>query len=201
MRITLASILLAITAEAAPLIAIGGIPILSTVRLARVIPVVVGGPQDTFIPNIVSASPGDIIQFQFSSGNHTVTQSAANAPCQPLQATVPGAIHSGHIPFQAGQQTVGVFNMPVTSSATMFLYCATGPHCQTGQVMIVNPLSTDQLVSYSRLAAGAPANIDGTTVAGGVVGQIPLASAAFIPAAEEEGPPGGAPPVGNATAT
>ena len=100
---------------------------------------VVGGPQDTFVPNTVKAAVGDIIQFQFSNGNHTVTQSAADAPCQPLQATVPTAIHSGHIPFQDGQTTVGTFNMPVTSTDTMFLYCATGPHCQEGQVMIVNP--------------------------------------------------------------
>ncbi|PKS08365.1 hypothetical protein jhhlp_005309 [Lomentospora prolificans] len=182
-------------AHAAPQFLIGGttlgaIPILSTVRIARVIPVVVGGPQDTFVPNVVSAAPGDIIQFQFSSGNHTVTQSSAEAPCQPLQATVPGAVHSGHIPFQAGQQTVGVFNMPVTSSNTMFLYCATGPHCQNGQVMAVNPA-----------AAGAPANVDGTTVQGGVVGEIPLASAAFTPPADQGqggGPPPAA-PVGNVT--
>lgn len=80
-----------------------------------------------------------MIQFQFSSGNHTVTQSAAELACQPLQATVAGAIHSGHIPFEAGQTTVGVFNMPVLSTGTMYLYCATGPHCLEGQVMVVNP--------------------------------------------------------------
>ncbi|KAI2463226.1 hypothetical protein F4781DRAFT_134544 [Annulohypoxylon bovei var. microspora] len=105
----------------------------------RIVPVVVGGAQDTFVPNTVTAVIGDIIQFQFSNGNHTVTQSAENSPCQPLQATVATAIHSGHIPFQDGQTTVGTFNMPVTSTDTMFLYCATGPHCQEGQVMIVNP--------------------------------------------------------------
>jgi plastocyanin len=108
-------------------------------RQNRLIPVVVGGQQDIFVPNSVRASIGDIIQFQFSSGNHTVTQSSLDAPCQPLQATDPGAIHSGHIPFVEGQTTVGTFNMPVISTEPMFLYCATGPHCQTGQVMIVNP--------------------------------------------------------------
>jgi hypothetical protein len=108
-------------------------------RANQLIPVVVGGTQDTFVPNVVVAALGDVIQFQFSNGNHTVTQSAANAACQPLQATVPTAIHSGHIPFQAGQTTVGTFNMPITSLEPMFLYCATGPHCQNGQVMVINP--------------------------------------------------------------
>lgn len=195
MRFSLASTLLAATAQAAPQFFIGTpvstVPILSAVRFARVIPVVVGGPQDTFVPNVVAASPGDIIQFQFSSGNHTVTQSTAEAPCQPLQAALPGAVHSGHIPFVEGQQTVGVFNMFVTNTNTMFLYCATGPHCRNGQVMVVNPLTTDQVVAMNKVAAGTAASTDGTTVQGGVVGEIPLASAAFIIPTNTGGPPGG----------
>jgi plastocyanin len=47
------------------------------------------------VPNIVTAAVGDVVQFQFSNGNHTVTQSAQDAACQPLQATVATAIHSG----------------------------------------------------------------------------------------------------------
>lgn len=105
----------------------------------KIIPVVVGGQQDVFIPNRVTAAPGDIIQFQFNSGNHTVTQSAEDQACVPLQQTVAGAVHSGHIPFTTGQETVGTFNMVVKNTDTMFLYCATGPHCQEGQVMVVNP--------------------------------------------------------------
>ena len=100
---------------------------------------IVGGPQDTFVPNAVQAAVGDVIQFQFSNGNHTVTQSNEGEACQPLQKTVPGAIHSGHVPFQDGQATVGTFNMPVVSAEPMFLYCATGPHCKEGQMMIINP--------------------------------------------------------------
>ncbi|CAI0649363.1 unnamed protein product [Colletotrichum noveboracense] len=105
----------------------------------QLIPVVVGGAQDTFVPNLITAQVGDVVQFQFSNGNHTVTQSAEGAACQPLQDTVPTAIHSGHIPFKDGQAMVGTFNMPITSTATMFMYCATGPHCQEGQVLVINP--------------------------------------------------------------
>ncbi|EFQ35780.1 uncharacterized protein GLRG_10975 [Colletotrichum graminicola M1.001] len=161
----------------------------------QIIPVVVGGPQDTFVPNLIQAQVGDIVQFQFSNGNHTVTQSAEGAACQPLQATNAGAIHSGHIPYQDGQAMVGTFNMPVTSTAPMFLYCATGPHCQEGQVMVINPTSATQVVQYSKLSAASQKSVDGTTVAGGAVGQIPLANAAFVPApAKAGGAGGGAPP-------
>ncbi|KAH6662651.1 hypothetical protein F5X68DRAFT_106258, partial [Plectosphaerella plurivora] len=151
------------------------------------IPVVVGGPQDTFVPNSVNAAVGDVIQFQFSNGNHTVTQSTETTPCQPLQQTNANAIHSGHIPFQDGQATVGTFNMPVTNTDPLFLYCATGPHCQEGQVMIVNPISPEQVVKFNKAAAGAAANIDGTTVVGGAVGSIALTAAAFVPAPAQQG--------------
>ncbi|KAF2998676.1 hypothetical protein E8E14_001698 [Neopestalotiopsis sp. 37M] len=57
-----------------------------SVRANQIIPVVVGGPQDTFVPNVVTAAVGDVVQFQFSNGNHTVTQSAQDVGCQPLQA-------------------------------------------------------------------------------------------------------------------
>ncbi|KAI2776626.1 hypothetical protein F4815DRAFT_334573 [Daldinia loculata] len=162
----------------------------------RIIPVVVGGPQDTFVPNTVKASVGDIIQFQFSNGNHTVTQSTQNAPCTPLE----GGIHSGHIPFKDGQTTVGTFNMPVTNADALFLYCATGPHCQEGQVMVVNPADDQQIVDYAKGSQSTTASVDGTTVIGGTVASIPLDAAAFVPAPAQQGAPAGAPPAAAAPA-
>ncbi|KAH7134733.1 hypothetical protein B0J13DRAFT_641370 [Dactylonectria estremocensis] len=163
-------------------------------RANKLIPVVVGGTQDTFVPNSVQAAVGDVIQFQFSSGNHTVTQSAEDAPCQPLQLTVAGAVHSGHVPYEAGQTTVGTFNMPVTSTDPTFFYCATGPHCQNGQIMVVNPANDEQILTYSKISAAAALNVDGTDVSGGTVGEIAIEAAAFDMPVEEAAPPGEAPP-------
>ncbi|KKY30013.1 putative extracellular serine-rich protein [Diaporthe ampelina] len=92
-------------------------------------------------PNYVKANPGDVLQFQFFLTNHTVTQSAGPAnPCSPLQATVPGAIHSGFIPgaMLHGSDTVGAFDVMVQNTEPMYIYCAQGSHCQLGQVMVVN---------------------------------------------------------------
>ena len=163
----------------------------------RVIPVIVGGEQDVFIPNVVQAAVGDTIQFQFSAGNHTATQSTADAACVPLE----GGVHSGHVPFEDGQTTVGVFEMPVTSTDTMFMYCATGPHCQLGQVLVVNPTTDQQVIDYANNALQAPENVDAGDVIGGTVRDIPLEEAAFVPpppAEEEEG--GGAAGGGEAAA-
>ncbi|TVY80199.1 Extracellular serine-rich protein [Fusarium oxysporum f. sp. cubense] len=172
-------------------------------RANRIIPVVVGGAQDTFVPNMIRAAAGDVIQFQFSSGNHTVTQSSEDSPCQPLQATQAGVIHSGHIPFQAGQTTVGTFNVPLNNTEPIYLYCATGPHCQIGQVMAINPPSEENLVQFSKKAAGALANVDAGAATGGTVGEIPLAEAAFTPAEEEAppAPPAESPPAASSAAS
>jgi hypothetical protein len=143
-------------------------------RQNQIIPVIVGGPQDTFIPNTLSAAVGDIIQFQFSNGNHTVTQSSADAACQPLT----GGVHSGHIPFVDGQADVGTFNMPVTSTEPMFLYCATGPHCQEGQVMVVNAANARQVAEYAKKSQATTESVDGTDVVGGTAGKIGLDIAA-----------------------
>ncbi|ETS75038.1 hypothetical protein PFICI_13522 [Pestalotiopsis fici W106-1] len=161
-----------------------------SVRANQIIPVVVGGPQDTFVPNVVTAAVGDVVQFQFSNGNHTVTQSAQDVGCQPLQASVATAIHSGHIPFVDGQTTVGTFSMPVTSTDPMFLYCATGPHCQEGQVIVINPANVQQVVDYAKISQASSQSGDGTNVVGGTVAQIPLDLAAFTPApAQAAAPP------------
>ncbi|KZM25964.1 hypothetical protein ST47_g2897 [Ascochyta rabiei] len=159
-------------------------------RANQIIPVVVGGPQDTFVPNSVVAAVGDIIQFQFSNGNHTVTQSTADTACTPMEA----GVHSGHIPFQDGQTEVGTFNVPVTSTDAMFLYCATGPHCQEGQVMIVNPASAQQVADYAKLSQATEKSTDGGEPVGGSAGKIALDQAAFTPAPPEEAAAGGPPP-------
>lgn len=106
-----------------------------------VIPVVVGGVQVTYMPNVVVAAPGNIVQFQFSAGNHTVTQSSEMQTCAPMQVAAgqPEAVNSGHLPFTPGATTVSTFEMVVNNTQPMFIYCATGPHCQLGQVMVINP--------------------------------------------------------------
>ncbi|KAI3391532.1 hypothetical protein diail_7176 [Diaporthe ilicicola] len=167
----------------------------------KIIPVLVGGTALTFTPNSVTANPGDVLQFQFAARNHTVTQSRPTSPCQPLAAG-PGApdapgtaagVNSGFIPFDGGASgMVGTFTVPVMNTQPMFLYCAQAMHCQQGMVMTVNAQPTD-LIDYFNAAAAAPANIPARSVAGGIVGAIPLANAVL--------PKGPAPAAANGTAT
>ncbi|EGO56044.1 hypothetical protein NEUTE1DRAFT_82983 [Neurospora tetrasperma FGSC 2508] len=132
-----------------------------------------------FSPNKISAEPGEAIQFQFVAGNHTVTQSTFDNPCQPIamHSNVTG-INSGFMPVAAGLAAasakdgksmngttsghggnVPVYTVMVKNKNPMWLYCAQGKHCQNGMVMVVNenPSSnaTKSLQNYKALAAKA----------------------------------------------
>ncbi|CZT08500.1 uncharacterized protein RCO7_08183 [Rhynchosporium graminicola] len=198
MKFILSSAVFAATVGALPnsfttLTATGGLVV---PRANQLIPVVVGGPQDTFAPNSIVAAVGDVIQFQFSNGNHTATQSTIEAPCTPLA----GGMSSGHIPFVDGQTDVGTFNMPVLTTEPMLIYCATGPHCQTGQVMIINPANAAQVVAFVKAAQASAPSVDSDLITAGTVGKLPLGNAAFTPDKPQGGGATGGAPLAQAPA-
>lgn len=154
---------------------------------SKIITIVVGSTVRNkslaFTPADVKAAPGDILQFQFSQINHTVTQSTFNEPCRPIQQSNPTAagIHSGFIAVTANSTTVQTFDVPINDTKPLFIYCAQGPHCQLGMVMVVNAEGTENLAAYKALAANATLNVPAKDFKGGVLGSIPAASAAKPP--------------------
>ncbi|CRJ80472.1 hypothetical protein BN1723_008405 [Verticillium longisporum] len=120
----------------------------------------------TFSPEKITAPPGSMVQFQFMGGNHTVTQSTFDNPCQPMGIvqTDPNSppkvgIFSGYVPVAAsanmGQRPV--FSIMVNDTKPIWLYCQQGPHCQRGMSMVINenPASnnTKTLANYKAAAA------------------------------------------------
>ncbi|RDW59762.1 hypothetical protein BP6252_12849 [Coleophoma cylindrospora] len=150
---------------------------------SKIIKIVVGSPDRNkslvFTPNDIKAAPGDVLQFQFSMINHTVTQSTFANPCMPIAGSEPNAaeIHSGFVPVGANQTTVTTFEVPINNTQPMYLYCAQGPHCMLGMVMTVNAAANQSFAEYKAAAAKATANVPATTVKGGVLGSIPAADA------------------------
>jgi plastocyanin len=95
-----------------------------------------------FVPDTVTADVGDMIQFQFANGNHTVTQSTFDNPCQPIamHSNVTG-FFSGFQPVAAAKNLTGmvpVVTMPVNVATPMWFYCSQGKHCEAGMVLVVN---------------------------------------------------------------
>ncbi|KAH8676456.1 hypothetical protein BGZ60DRAFT_482931 [Tricladium varicosporioides] len=149
----------------------------------RVITIVVGSPtlnkSLVFTPNEVTAQPGDILQFQFSRINHTVTQSSFSSPCQPLSAPGVEPINSGFIPTTANATEVVTFNVPINDTKPIWMYCAQGPHCMLGMVLSINAPTTgnETFAAYKAASAQAKANIPAAAVKGGVMGMIPSSKA------------------------
>jgi plastocyanin len=93
----------------------------------------------TFSPNNLVADVGDMVQFQFGVGNHTVTQSTFDAPCLPLGAgTNVTGISTGFMPVAADATTAPLYTIPILNKTPIWLYCAQGKHCQNGMVMVIN---------------------------------------------------------------
>ncbi|KAI0362650.1 hypothetical protein OH77DRAFT_1416917 [Trametes cingulata] len=109
----------------------------------------------TFNPNVVTANNGDVIQFQFLSKNHTVTQSTFNAPCSNItdaSGTVTG-VDSGYQFVPGNATSFPVWSITVNNaSAPLWFYCRQANHCQMGMVFAVNPT---QDKSYDLFKANA----------------------------------------------
>jgi plastocyanin len=135
--------------------------------------VINGTAAQKFFPEKIVAAPGDTIQFQFRGGNHTLTQSTFDNPCEPiaLHSNVTG-IYSGFMPIAAGAQSIPVFTVPVNDTRPMWFYCSQGRHCQNGMVMVVNENTaanaSRSLDNFKVAAAQAPNNLPGGILPGGV---------------------------------
>ena len=94
-----------------------------------------------FAPEKLTANPGEVVQFQFPYGNHTVTQSTFDKPCEPIGQT--GNITGFHSGFQpaAASQAMGMtstYSIMINDTKPVWVYCAQAKHCEAGMVMVIN---------------------------------------------------------------
>ncbi|KAI0302343.1 hypothetical protein B0F90DRAFT_1667553 [Multifurca ochricompacta] len=65
----------------------GAVLVIACLAAAKTIVITVGGNTTTFVPQSVAAALGDIVTFNFVSGNHTATESTFSNPCIPAHET------------------------------------------------------------------------------------------------------------------
>ncbi|ESK95404.1 extracellular serine-rich protein [Moniliophthora roreri MCA 2997] len=102
-----------------------------------------------FSPNTITAQVGDVVRFNFSGspGNHSITQSTFQNPCQPM----PGGFDSGWVFIPENglpPDSDPIWNLTITNtSAPIWFFCkqlVPMPHCTTGMVGAINaPTSGD----------------------------------------------------------
>ncbi|KAI1187721.1 Cupredoxin [Nemania serpens] len=128
-----------------------------------------------FYPDNLKAAAGDMIQFQFLAGNHSVVQSNFDNPCTPIQAHVANAtgFFSGYmnVAASAASGQIPVYTVEVKDTKPLWVYCSQGKHCQAGMAMVVNENtaanSSRSLANFKSLAAQAPANLDPSSITTG----------------------------------
>jgi len=136
-----------------------------------------------YTPDNLKADVGDKVQFQFIAGNHTVTQSTFDQPCQPISmnSNITG-IFSGFQPAaaSAAQGKIPVFTISITDTKPMWLYCSQARHCQGGMTMVINENTaanaSRSLAGFRALAKDAAVNLPGTAVNGGTATTAPSGS-------------------------
>ncbi|KAJ2929159.1 hypothetical protein H1R20_g7922, partial [Candolleomyces eurysporus] len=106
------------------------------------------GPNGQFVyePPFVHAAPGDIVRFHFNPKNHTVTQSAFDPPCVPLQ----DGFRTGFIPVapETNPLPVQEFHVPDNQGAPLWFYCGQTAHCGQGMVFAINPPADNDPQSF-----------------------------------------------------
>ncbi|KAI9705167.1 MAG: hypothetical protein M1820_005314 [Bogoriella megaspora] len=114
----------------------------------------------TFSPNNVQASAGDVVQFQFMPGNHSVAEADFNSPCVPIaqvQTTTQGW-WSGFMPTQANREPV--FSVMVMDTNPVYFYDAGANNCQQGMVGAINAPSTgNTIAAFAANAKNVPQNM------------------------------------------
>ncbi|KAI1107391.1 hypothetical protein F4804DRAFT_198684 [Jackrogersella minutella] len=150
--------------------------LMGAVTAQKVHVVSVGSTNGTlaFSPDNLSADVGDMVQFQFRGGNHSVVQAAFDTPCSPInEHTNTTGIFSGYQPVAASQAMgmIPTYSVMVAAKTPMWFYCSQAKHCQSGMTMVLNENTaanaTRSLANFKKLAAAATSNTAPSSASGG----------------------------------
>jgi len=98
-----------------------------------------------FDPQQITAQQGDIVNFQFRGGNHTVTQSTFANPCtwQVNNVTQQKGFNSGFMPYTPNSGQVSVYSLEIANASTpIWFFCGRPPHCKGGMYGAINAPTT-----------------------------------------------------------
>ncbi|KAI1001178.1 hypothetical protein K3495_g7020 [Podosphaera aphanis] len=143
----------------------------------------------TYTPSKVTANVGDMVQFQFASGNHTVTQSTFDKPCEPMSkdASSPTGIFSGFMPIPlappggTNAAMMPTYTVMVKDKTPIWIYCSQAKHCQKGMAMVINENASKPDKSLENYVIAAKAIIDSPGAIPSIPGGSPGKGAPGVP--------------------
>ncbi|KAL0063758.1 hypothetical protein AAF712_009315 [Marasmius tenuissimus] len=150
------------------------LPVAGALAATQTIAVGEGGL--TFNPPSITAAMGDIIEFQFKSKNHSVSQSTFAEPCKFKE----NGVDSGFQATQEGAAQIASWSFELNTTEPLWFFCAQltpADHCAMGMVFAVNPTAEKSFETFKAAAMGS-ASGNGTAPAGGETAPTGSASAA-----------------------
>jgi plastocyanin len=117
--------------------------------------ITVGKISNDYDPQSVLAVPGDIVTFEFWSGNHSAIRAAYGYPCIPYEDVIeqPGFFSGFHSP-NSGQP--GTWNITINTTSPVFFYCGAPGSCiGHGMVGVINPNASTSLNTQIELSRQA----------------------------------------------
>lgn len=115
-----------------------------------------------------------MIQFNFMSMNHTVTQSSFAEPCVKME----GGVDSGFMPNPDNSiDPPPMMMFQVTTMEPVWMYCAQKGHCGKGMVFSINPTAEKSQMAFKEAAMSQ----NGTATASSAPPEMASASASASP--------------------
>ncbi|KLU82921.1 hypothetical protein MAPG_01988 [Magnaporthiopsis poae ATCC 64411] len=124
--------------------------------------VMVGANGRVFSPNRTVASVGDVVEFSFYPGNHSVVRSAYMFPCVPFETTGAGKTGFWSGFFDDKSQTPGRWRLTITDTTPIFFYSSGPDDCNRyGMVGGIN-VDPGELQMQHDMAVDSPAVVQPT---------------------------------------
>jgi len=98
----------------------------------------VGGSPGCSPASIGGVEDGDTINFIFYPGNHTVSESSFNAPCD----TLAGGFNTGFVPVKTGTIVKSFFVTHGMGTEPLAFYCGHGSLCDSENAFTIQPRGT-----------------------------------------------------------
>ncbi|KAI0542111.1 hypothetical protein GGR58DRAFT_497468 [Xylaria digitata] len=116
-----------------------------------------------YSPSEIKAAVGDMVIFTFMSTNHTVTQSAFDTPCDPLE----GGMDSN---FQPNKDNAVVpppqVAFQVMDTKPLWFYCKQTGHCGKGMTFSINPTAEKTQAMFQAMAIAQKGQGAGSAITG-----------------------------------
>ncbi|TIA27952.1 hypothetical protein D6C78_10962 [Aureobasidium pullulans] len=117
--------------------------------------VTVGKGSHQFIPDILTASVGDVVKFEFFPLIHSVVRAQYGYPCIPYEDVLEGqeGFFSGLFPVSEIASNPPNWNLTINDTNPVFFYCSAPGSCINYQMVgVINPNSSTSISVQKRLA-------------------------------------------------